>query len=124
MFVRRYTHRLNHALAAGRALGRVLYSITTRRSLTSQPGPPPFLCRFPTTKYDVIDASQLVEEERLPHYNRTEYYPMRIGHVFDDRYQVIAKLGYGTTSTVWLARDIKYASLLIMLIPWIANDKL
>lgn len=32
---------------------------------------------------------------------------MRIGEVIKDRYQVVAKLGYGTSSTVWLCRDLR-----------------
>ncbi|KAF5576170.1 serine threonine kinase [Fusarium pseudocircinatum] len=46
------------------------------------------------------------EEERLPFYKRQNYYPMRIGQVIKETYQVIAKLGYGTSSTVWLSRDL------------------
>jgi serine/threonine-protein kinase SRPK3 len=57
----------------------------------------------------MIDSSQMVEEERLPFYNRNDYYPMRIGEVIKDRYHVVAKLGYGTSSTVWLCHDLRYA---------------
>lgn len=62
---------------------------------------------FPTTGFEEIDPSQKVEEERLSCYNRDQYYPMRIGEVLQDRYQVVAKLGYGVTSTVWLSRDLR-----------------
>lgn len=58
---------------------------------------------FQSTGFEVIDPSQLVEDERLPFYNRDHYYPMRIGEVLKDRYQVVAKLGYGASSTVWLS---------------------
>ncbi|OAA63499.1 protein kinase-like protein [Niveomyces insectorum RCEF 264] len=61
---------------------------------------------FPTSGFEVIDPDQLVEEETLPSYKRDEYYPMRIGDIVAGHYQVAAKLGYGTTSTVWLARDL------------------
>lgn len=63
---------------------------------------------FQSTGFEVIDPSQMVEEERLPFYNRNHYYPMRIGEVLKDRYQVLAKVGYGTSSTVWLCRDLRY----------------
>jgi hypothetical protein len=63
---------------------------------------------FQSTGFEVIDPSQMVEEERLPFYNRNDYYPMRIGEVLKDRYQVLAKVGYGTSSTVWLCRDLRY----------------
>jgi hypothetical protein len=66
---------------------------------------------FPPTGFKLIDPSQSVEEEQLPFYNRGEYYPMRIGAVIKDRYQVVGKLGYGTSSTVWLCHDLRYALL-------------
>ena len=70
---------------------------------------------FPLTGFEVIDPSQMVEEERLPFYNRDHYYPMRIGEVLKDRYQVVAKLGYGASSTVWLCRDLRYLNILLNL---------
>jgi serine/threonine-protein kinase SRPK3 len=66
---------------------------------------------FPSSGFEVIDPSQVVEEERLPFYCRDDYYPMRIGAVIKDRYQVVAKLGYGTSSMVWLCHDLRYALL-------------
>ncbi|OJI83058.1 hypothetical protein ASPTUDRAFT_57031 [Aspergillus tubingensis CBS 134.48] len=47
-----------------------------------------------------------VEEETLPTYDVKKYYPVRLGEVLDGRYQVVAKLGYDVTSTVWLGRDL------------------
>ncbi|KAJ5969992.1 hypothetical protein N7501_006240 [Penicillium viridicatum] len=47
-----------------------------------------------------------IEEETLPDYIASQYYPTRIGEVIKERYQIIGKLGFGSTSTVWLARDI------------------
>ncbi|KAK0386181.1 hypothetical protein NLU13_6018 [Sarocladium strictum] len=61
---------------------------------------------FPQDGLEVIDASKKVEEESLPGYNPEAYYPMRIGDVIKNRYQVVSKLGFGTTSTVWLCRDL------------------
>lgn len=48
-----------------------------------------------------------IEEETLPDYKALQYYPTRIGEIIRERYQVIGKLGYGSTSTAWLARDMK-----------------
>lgn len=45
-----------------------------------------------------------IEEETLPDYTAAEYYPTRIGEIIQDCYQVIGKLGFGSTSTAWLAR--------------------
>ncbi|KAI8672818.1 Protein kinase domain-containing protein [Fusarium sp. Ph1] len=54
-----------------------------------------------------IPLHQQVEEERLPDYIASRFYPARIGEVLRDRYQIVGKLGFGTTSTVWLARDLE-----------------
>ena len=35
------------------------------------------------------------------------FYPVCIGEVFEDRYQVLGKLGFGSNSTVWFCRDLK-----------------
>ncbi|KAB8078502.1 kinase-like domain-containing protein [Aspergillus leporis] len=35
------------------------------------------------------------------------FYPVYIGEVFAPRYQVVSKLGYGTSSTAWLCRDLR-----------------
>ena len=59
-----------------------------------------------TAKAPIIDPSELVEEEKIPWYNPTDFYPVRIGEVFRSRYQVVGKLGYGGYSTVWLCRDL------------------
>jgi serine/threonine-protein kinase SRPK3 len=50
---------------------------------------------------------QLIEEETLPLFNQKRYYPVKIGDIFKQQYRIIAKLGYGAYSTVWLARDEK-----------------
>ncbi|KAH8745741.1 kinase-like protein [Hyaloscypha finlandica] len=55
---------------------------------------------FPSTRFEVVDPSKSVEEERLPFYNCHDYYPIRIGEVIKERYQVATKLSYGTGSTV------------------------
>ncbi|KAL3474093.1 protein kinase [Aspergillus californicus] len=57
----------------------------------------------------------LIEEQTLPFYHKKRYYPVCIGDTFkEERYRIIAKLGYGGYSTVWLAWDNstnQYASL-------------
>lgn len=55
----------------------------------------------------LIEDSALVEEETLYGYRPEHYYPVYIGQVFQDRYSVIGKLGYGTASTVWLCHDLQ-----------------
>ena len=34
------------------------------------------------------------------------HHPVHLGDVYNDKYRVIHKLGYGSYSTVWLARDL------------------
>ena len=46
-----------------------------------------------------------IEEEILSRYSPQNYYPVSIGQVFDKRYKVLAKLGFGGESTTWLAQD-------------------
>ena len=55
-----------------------------------------------------IDASILIEEESIPNYKARRYYPARIGEVLNARYQLVGKLGYSSSSTVWLCRDLLY----------------
>ncbi|KAI9654918.1 MAG: hypothetical protein M1821_005671 [Bathelium mastoideum] len=61
---------------------------------------------FPTTDFDIVADNYILEEERFDDFQNGKYYPVNIGEVFASRYQVVGKLGFGTTSTVWLARDI------------------
>ncbi|KAK2051206.1 protein kinase [Colletotrichum caudatum] len=60
----------------------------------------------PSVDFKAIPADQKIEEETLPGYKPENYYPVRLGEVFESRYQVVAKLGYGTGSTVWLCQDL------------------
>lgn len=45
------------------------------------------------------------EQEDASQYCRGGYHPVMIGDVFDNRYRVIRKLGWGHFSTVWLCCD-------------------
>ncbi|PYH34226.1 kinase-like protein [Aspergillus neoniger CBS 115656] len=61
---------------------------------------------FPSSGWENIEPSFLVEEENIPTYKPKSLYPVHIGEVFHHRYQVVGKLGYGSTATVWLCRDL------------------
>ncbi|KAJ5978574.1 hypothetical protein N7501_001916 [Penicillium viridicatum] len=69
-------------------------------------GPSPVL-QFPTSGFEVIKPSQVLEEERFEELKKGNYYPVNIGDILASKYQVIGKLGFGTTSTVWLARELE-----------------
>ena len=68
------------------------------------PSPP---IRFHNTNYEVIGAAQKLEEEYFEDFKTGKYYPVRIGDVFASKYQVVGKLGFGVSSTVWLAHDLE-----------------
>ncbi|KAL3450420.1 kinase-like domain-containing protein [Aspergillus insuetus] len=62
--------------------------------------------QFPTSGFETLKFSRKIEEEVLPLYKPENYYPVFIGQVLASRYQVVSKLGYGNSSTVWLCRDL------------------
>ncbi|RDL34660.1 Uncharacterized protein BP5553_07788 [Venustampulla echinocandica] len=61
---------------------------------------------FSNPNFVHIPESHKIEEETLPDYIASRYYPTRIGEVIKEQYQVVGKLGFGSTSTAWLARDM------------------
>ncbi|KAL0961526.1 hypothetical protein HGRIS_006465 [Hohenbuehelia grisea] len=94
------THPLLFLTMALATIGRwVSESLRARRQ-------PWALLNFSTNAFQRISADVPIEEETLPDYVAARYYPIRIGELLASRYQVVGKLGYGTTSTVWLARDL------------------
>lgn len=62
---------------------------------------------FPSSGFVTLPATEKLEEETMPSYKPEDYYPVDIGEVFDSRYQVVTKLGFGVNSTVWLCRDLR-----------------
>ncbi|KAG6127040.1 hypothetical protein E4U38_006518 [Claviceps purpurea] len=56
--------------------------------------------------FALISADENIEEETFPDHVASQFYPVKIGDIFRARYQIVGKLGYGVTSTVWLARDL------------------
>eukprot|EP01130_Rhizamoeba_saxonica_P006741 TRINITY_DN2692_c0_g1_i1.p1 TRINITY_DN2692_c0_g1~~TRINITY_DN2692_c0_g1_i1.p1 ORF type:complete len:481 (-),score=120.28 TRINITY_DN2692_c0_g1_i1:1158-2600(-) len=57
---------------------------------------------IPTQKY-IEDMSN--EEEEESEYRRGGYHPVKIGNVFNNRYKILHKLGWGHFSTVWESTD-------------------
>ncbi|KAI1843698.1 hypothetical protein JX266_010144 [Neoarthrinium moseri] len=70
--------------------------------------------RFPVGGFENLSVLEPIEEETIPDYKADRFYPVRIGEVFKSRYQVVAKLGFGTASTIWLCRDLKEGPLLTL----------
>lgn len=51
------------------------------------------------------DFEYLTRVEYVLRYEPGGYHPVRIGDSLNERYSIVHKLGYGSYSTVWLARD-------------------
>lgn len=54
-----------------------------------------------------IPPQQPFEEETSPCYDAIKFYPAKLYEILNNRYELVAKLGWGATSTVWLAKDLK-----------------
>lgn len=52
-----------------------------------------------------VEISYADREEGRENYKKGGYHPVKIGDVFNNRYTVISKLGWGHFSTVWLCED-------------------
>lgn len=78
------------------------------RALVRRPPSPPR--HFSASKFPIVEGATPFEEEAMPAYEMGLFYPVRIGEVFKDRYQVLRKMGYGANSTVWMCRDLMYVS--------------
>ncbi|KAJ8131624.1 hypothetical protein O1611_g2006 [Lasiodiplodia mahajangana] len=63
---------------------------------------------FPASGFETIDVSERTEEECMSIYKPELFYPVRLGQVFQNRYQVVTKLGFGSSATIWLAHDLQY----------------
>ncbi|PWY75347.1 kinase domain protein [Aspergillus sclerotioniger CBS 115572] len=78
-----------------------LWRISLPRFLKSTP------CKPPNPPIKLLPATEPLEEECTPHYSHQHFYPARLYQLLNNRYQITAKLGWGTSSTVWLARDLQ-----------------
>lgn len=77
----------------------------------------PFISRFSTLLSKktfpmpspglLLPSGILVDEEISPVYDPKHFYLVRPREVFADRYQALVKIGWGVSSTVWLARDLQ-----------------
>lgn len=74
---------------------------------SSQPRPPSPARKFPSSGFHNFSKFRRIEEENYSWYSTKNFYPVHIGELIRERYQVITKLGYGTSSTSWLCRDLR-----------------
>lgn len=81
-------------------IGRRVRNVFTRSASTPR--------KFPNSGFKVISDVEKLEEENWDWYKPDLFYPVRISEVFQSRYQVLGKLGYGSRSTAWLCRDLRW----------------
>ena len=65
---------------------------------------------FHQKPFETVRDSVLLDEERNPHFRERIYCPVDIGEILGTRYQVLGKLGWGSSATVWFGRDTWYDS--------------
>ncbi|KAI4252120.1 MAG: hypothetical protein LQ352_004461 [Teloschistes flavicans] len=58
-------------------------------------------------KVPLLAPTEPLEEEPIEFYCPGGYHPVKLGNTFHDRYKVVRKLGWGASSTVWLAKDLR-----------------
>ncbi|KIV83206.1 hypothetical protein PV11_05253 [Exophiala sideris] len=102
---RRPFARLNNRLAPQPLHTLIVTSTRTVSSLART---------FPTEGFEILSSDKLYEEEQNSGYDAKRYYPVRLGDIFRARYQVVAKIGFGCSSTVWLCRDLRENILLTL----------
>ncbi|XP_077329985.1 SRSF protein kinase 2 isoform X4 [Lithobates pipiens] len=71
------------------------------------PPPPPIPEPAPPEPEEEILGSDDEEQEDPADYCKGGYHPVKIGDLFNGRYHVIRKLGWGHFSTVWLCWDMQ-----------------
>ncbi|XP_058024534.1 SRSF protein kinase 3 isoform X3 [Ahaetulla prasina] len=78
-------------------------------SCADDPGRPPSVppLPLPAAVGGGLLGSDDEEQEDPRDYCRGGYYPVKIGDLFNGRYHVVRKLGWGHFSTVWLCWDIQ-----------------
>lgn len=81
---------------------RSLRRVMTRPLVALQKKPLSLPSPLPGLPQDVA-----VDEEICPRYDLKKFYPARPGEVLNNRYQILVKVGWGTSSTTWFARDMR-----------------
>ncbi|KAF3484187.1 CMGC/SRPK protein kinase [Arthroderma uncinatum] len=64
------------------------------------------LWQLPSNSGPPIPQQELVDEEACSDYGSASFYPAKPGEVLAKKFQLLVKIGWGSQSTVWLARDV------------------
>ena len=75
------------------------------KGLVKEPGPKLF--RFSNPNFKILPTDLKIEEEAHDAISKGRYYPVRIGDIIENKYQIVGKLGFGVGSTVWLANKFR-----------------
>ncbi|PLN85265.1 protein kinase [Aspergillus taichungensis] len=62
--------------------------------------------QLPLASTSPVLQHELVDEELCPAYDSKCFHPAKPGEILGNCYQLLVKIGWGTHSTVWLARDM------------------
>ncbi|QSS55585.1 protein kinase [Histoplasma capsulatum var. duboisii H88] len=81
-----------------------LRRLTSRRTMFSFAKKSPW--QLPPNLGPPIPQQEPVDEEVCPEYNWATFYPANAGEILAEKFQLLVKIGWGSQSTVWLARDI------------------
>jgi serine/threonine-protein kinase SRPK3 len=57
-----------------------------------------------------------MEEERYPGNDSRAFYPARVGEDLHRKYRLLSKLGWGTSPTVGMAKDIQRSVCALLLV--------
>jgi serine/threonine-protein kinase SRPK3 len=55
-----------------------------------------------------IAVTRQQSTEPLNRYEAGGYHPVNVGEVYNQRYKIVRKLGWGLYSTVWLVQDTRF----------------
>lgn len=70
------------------------------------------------TEETISKVSEPDIEEGRSKYKPGGFHPVYIGEVYDNRYRILNKIGYGVYSTVWLVKDLQQEYVLHMMFSW------
>lgn len=82
---------------------------SARGNLNSYSKPPISALSTYRQLYECIE-----DVESLEYYQPGGYHPIQVGNIFQERYEIVHKLGHGSYSTIWLARDEKMGKFVAM----------
>ena len=66
-------------------------------------------CAGRVTSRSISSSATPLEEEREVGFEK--FYPMTLGEVINEKYKVVAKLGFGSASTIWCCRNLAWVKL-------------